>query len=82
MKNREKILECRPKHSGGTDINCVYTYLRENKIKPGVMIILTDGYYGRLNEPAGKLRKRTILVISENGAVIDEKNDIGKLARL
>ncbi len=82
VKNREKILECRPKHSGGTDINCVYTYLRENKIKPGVMIILTDGYYGRLNEPAGKLRKRTILVISENGAVIDEKNDIGKLARL
>lgn len=82
VKNSKEVLECKPLHSGGTDINCVYNYIKENKIKPGVMIILTDGYYGELKEPAGKLKSRTILVVSENGAVIEKDNGIGKLARL
>ena len=82
VKNREEILKCRPNHSGGTDINCIYRYLHENNIKPGVMLVLTDGYYGRLTESIGKLRSRTILVLSENCADIDDKNEIGKPARL
>ena len=46
------------------------------------MIILTDGYYGAVSEQVGKLKKKTILVISENGAKIEENNEIGRLARL
>ena len=82
IRHKEQILKCMANHSGGTDINCVYEYIRENHIKPEVMIILTDGYFGSLREPDKKLRDRTILVISENGADIDENNDIGRLARL
>ena len=29
---------------GGTDVNCVTTYMREHKIKPTAAIVLTDGY--------------------------------------
>ena len=79
---REKIAECKPNHSGGTDINCVYKYIQANRIKPGVMLILTDGYFGRLEKPAGSLERKTILVISENGMDFDRKNGIGKVARL
>jgi hypothetical protein len=46
------------------------------------MLILSDGYFGGLNEPAGRLESKTILVISEGGMEFDKKNGIGKLARL
>lgn len=82
VKDKNKIMECKPFHSGGTDINCVYRYLKKEKIKPGVLLILTDGYFGRLTEKIGKLPSRTILVISENGCEIEKKNEFGKLARL
>ena len=29
---------------GGTDVNCVTTYMREHKIKPTAAIVLTDGF--------------------------------------
>jgi predicted metal-dependent peptidase len=29
---------------GGTDVNCVTTYLQEHNIKPTASVILTDGY--------------------------------------
>lgn len=82
VKKRSDILELRPHHSGGTDINCIYDYLKSNKINPEIMLILTDGYFGNLNEPVGKLASRTILVISENGREFENNNGIGKLARL
>lgn len=82
VSDKEEILKCKPTHTGGTDINCIYSYLSENKIKPEVMIILTDGYFGNLTLPIGNLRKRTILVISEKGREIDAKNNIGRLACL
>lgn len=82
IRHKEDILKCLANHTGGTDINCVYKYIREHRIKPEVMIILTDGYYGTVSEQVGKLKKKTILVISENGAKIEENNEIGRLARL
>ena len=82
VKKRSDILELRPHHSGGTDINCVYRYIRENNINPGIMLILTDGYFGNLIEPAGRLASHTILVVSENGREFENNNGIGKLARL
>ena len=82
IRSADKILKCVPKTTGGTDINCIYQYIRSENIKPVVMLILTDGYFGKLNENIGKLRSNTILVISNNGAKIDKSNNIGKLARL
>ncbi|MBR6897832.1 MAG: hypothetical protein IKN24_06650 [Lachnospiraceae bacterium] len=82
VTDREKILKCAPRHSGGTDINCVYRYIREEKLKPAVMIILTDGYFGEVTENVGSLRKKTILVVSEDGARFDNNNKVGRLAQL
>ncbi|MCR5324917.1 MAG: VWA-like domain-containing protein [Lachnospiraceae bacterium] len=86
VTNKEDVLKCRPRHSGGTDIDCVYDYIREEKPKIGVMLILTDGYFGRLHgeniEAAGKLSRKTILVISEKGTDPVDKEKYGKIARL
>ena len=82
IRNKEKLFKCKPKHSGGTDINCVYRYLAENKIKPGVLLILTDGYFGRVTEPLGSLPKKTIYVLSEQGSRDEIIEKYGKLARL
>ncbi|MCR5147942.1 MAG: VWA-like domain-containing protein [Eubacterium sp.] len=82
IRCKDKIMDCMANHSGGTDVNCVYDYIEKNNIKPEVMIILTDGYFGALKKPAGRLREKTILVVTENGAAFDDKNDIGRLARL
>ena len=82
VRNKEQLMNLTPHHSGGTDINCIYEYIRKERIKPKVMLILSDGYFGSLNEPAGRLESKTILVISEGGMEFDKKNGIGKLARL
>jgi predicted metal-dependent peptidase len=82
VRNKNQLMDLTPHHSGGTDINCVYEYIRKERIKPKVMLILTDGYFGLLKEPAGRLEARTILVVSEDGREFEKKNGIGKLARL
>ena len=79
----DKLLKIKRRYMGGTDINCVYRYIKEENIKPEVMIVLTDGYYGTLKESAGKLRKKTILVLSPHGCrQVGKNNEIGRLARL
>ena len=41
------VSSTRPKGGGGTDVNCVPTYMAENNIAPQAAIIITDGYlYG------------------------------------
>ena len=82
VRGTKQILECVPHSTGGTDINCIYEYLRTNRIKPEVMLILTDGYFGEVAENIGSLPKKTILVISEDGRAMERNNGIGKLARL
>ncbi len=82
ITKKEDILKCMANHSGGTNINCVYDYLRDNHIKPEVMIILTDGYFGTLLNPDKKLKEKTILVLSKDSADIPDNNDIGRLAKL
>ena len=82
IRNKKQVLECKTGHSGGTDINCVYRYINENRVRPDVLLILTDGYFGTLSEPVGRLKKKTILVLTENSADILKDNDIGRLAKL
>jgi len=43
--NTVEELEIKSAHGGGgTDVNCVTTYLKEHNIKPTASVILTDGY--------------------------------------
>jgi predicted metal-dependent peptidase len=80
----DDILKCIPRHSGGTDINCVYRWIQDNKVKPDVMLILTDGYFGPLTTNAfhRQLGKKTILVLSSNIMINDDMKKIGKIAKL
>jgi predicted metal-dependent peptidase len=38
------LSKVRPKGGGGTNANCVPKYMHDNKIKPGCIIMVTDGY--------------------------------------
>ena len=84
VTQEKKIWESLPRHYGGTDINCVYRWLRKEKLRPAVMLILTDGYFGPLRDDCfiPSLKNNTILVLSggipENGTM----RRIGKIARL
>ena len=80
----DDIFKSLPRHSGGTDINCVYNWMAENKVKPDVMLILTDGYFGRIRSPyfSKKLSQKTILVLNSSIAVTPEIKNIGKVTRL
>lgn len=84
ITNEKDILKCVPKHSGGTDINCVYKWISVNKVKPDVMLILSDGYFGSVNKTTfiPSLRKKTILVLSPSGHATEEMKQIGKIAAL
>jgi len=42
--NLDSICEYEVKGGGGTDFDCVYSYLKENEIEPNRLIIFTDGY--------------------------------------
>ena len=84
VTDEKKIWESLPLHSGGTDINCVYRWLRKEKLRPPVMLILTDGYFGRLEEDSflPSLKRNTILVLSTDLSETEDMRRIGKLARL
>ena len=84
INDEEEIFKSLPKHSGGTDINCVYRWLRDNKVRPDVMLILTDGYFGSLDRGlfTPSLGKKTILVLSGSIPISDEMKKMGKIARL
>ena len=54
--NNVEELEVKSAHGGGgTDVNCVTTYLKEHNIKPTASVILTDGYlsngWGKWDHP-------------------------------
>lgn len=66
IQSEKKLMDCMPKHSGGTDINCVYRYIAEKKLKPEVLIILTDGFFGTLHDtkPLRTLHPKTVMVLT------------------
>ena len=83
IRRKEDILNCKPMHSGGTDINCVYRWMKDNKINPEIMLILTDGYYGNPDpQSAKKYRGKTIQVLSGGILMNDIIRSVGKPARL
>lgn len=83
--DRAKDLEhSLPHHSGGTDINCVYEWMVQEKVKPDVLLILTDGYYGYLRDEyrSAKLRKNTIQIINGTHIVTDDILAVGRVTSL
>ena len=83
IKSEKKLWECIPHSSGGTDINCVYRWIKQNRIKPEVMLVLTDGYFGKLEEENAHLRRKTIVVLSQDSARADDNiRAVGKPAML
>lgn len=84
IRKKENILKSLPKHSGGTDVNCIYKWLRENRITPDVMMILTDGYFSELNDEAfiPSLKKKTILVLNNQNVNSPDFRRIGQITRL
>lgn len=84
LLKKEDILKSLPRHSGGTDINCVYQWLKKNKVRPDVMLILTDGYFGSLDQSSliPSLAKKTILVLSGKAHENADMKRIGRIARL
>jgi predicted metal-dependent peptidase len=46
-ENMESIENYEPMGGGGTDFDCIFTYLKENAINPKRLVVFTDGYpYG------------------------------------
>ena len=43
-ENMESIEEYQPMGGGGTDFDCIFTYLKDNAIDPKRLIVFTDGY--------------------------------------
>ena len=84
ITKKEDILNMLPRHSGGTNINCVYRWIRENKIKPQIMLILTDGYFGTVDDSTfiPSLSKKTILVLSNENVQDNDFKRIGTIATL
>lgn len=50
--NLEEIIEYELKGGGGTDFDCIFTYLKNNDIDPKRLIVFTDGYpFGSWGDP-------------------------------
>lgn len=83
IRSEKQVLECQPHHSGGTDINCVYRWMEENRVKPDVMLILTDGYFGTVSDANRHLlRPRDTVLCISNDSQNEEYAKIGKVCRL
>jgi len=50
---------------GGTTFNCVSEYLKENRKKPNLMVVFTDGY---IDDDYAKPECKTLWVITERGS--------------
>ena len=51
-ENMDSIDEYEPVGGGGTDFDCIFTYLKENAIEPKRLIVFTDGYpHGSWGDP-------------------------------
>ena len=51
-ESMDLIEEYEPQGGGGTDFDCIFTYLKENAIEPKRLIVFTDGYpFGSWGDP-------------------------------
>lgn len=62
---RDIVTSTKPEGGGGTDPYCVKKFIEDNKINAQVLVMLTDGHIGDVNE---WLDVPTLWVVSSNGA--------------
>lgn len=79
--NRRELLKVIPKGGGGTDINCVFEYFdsKDCKVKPKVVLIFTDGYFGTLDPRYVNKYRNNIWIVPEQDRV-NFKAPNGKVA--
>ena len=83
IRHEKQLLECVPHHTGGTDINCIYRWMSEHHVRPYVMLILTDGYFGTVQPELRKhLRPRDTILVLCNQSENREYAGIGRICRL
>lgn len=83
IRNEKHVLECQPHHTGGTDINCVFSWMADNHVKPDVLLILTDGFFGRVSsENLNRLRPGDTILAICNDSTDPQYDTIGKVCRL
>lgn len=63
FKNPKELVSKKPMGGGGTDANCIFEYFetdRDYKIgrkkKPSIIVVFTDGYFGKLEDKYKKYR--------------------------
>ncbi len=83
LRSAKQVLTAQPMHYGGTDINCVYRYIQERKLKPAVALILTDGYFG-IPDPVLKkcLNPRNTILLLCNDSENPVYKTVGRVCRL
>ena len=74
FKDIKSLVRTSVKGGGGTDVNCVFEYLAKKYPtrgrQPSLIIVMTDGYFGRLDDEYVKKYKNVIWAITE----VDIKN--------
>ena len=74
FKDTKSLVRTSVEGGGGTDINCVFEYLAKKypnrSRQPSLIIVMTDGYFGRLDDEYVKKYKNVIWAITE----VDIKN--------
>lgn len=70
IEDAEGIAKACPKHSGGTDVRCVFSYIEKNRAKcrDSVFIICTDGHCGYREHLPVWIKTNTIIALSESGS--------------
>ncbi|MCQ2458689.1 MAG: VWA-like domain-containing protein [Clostridia bacterium] len=83
INSEKELKKIRSAYSGGTNIDCIYRYMEEKRIRPDMLVVLTDGYYGMTgNLLVRQLKRKTILVLSQQHPGIESMQLIGKPAIL
>ncbi len=83
LRGEKAVLTAQPGHSGGTDINCVYRYVLERRLKPLVTLILTDGYFGTPDPRLKKaLKPQYTLLVLCNDSRNPVYQTVGRVCRL
>lgn len=74
FKDTKSLVRTSIEGGGGTDVNCVFEYLAKKYPtrgrQPSLIIVMTDGYFGRLDDEYVKKYKNVIWAITE----VDIKN--------
>ena len=83
IRRVDDILKSRRNGGGGTDVRCVYRMIRDKRLRPDVMILLTDGYFIRPEESLvpRSLARKTVVVLTSDGKS-DGLERLGRIASL